>query len=32
LRVAMLIALVEYDDHDLILPLARSALIPLIGP
>ncbi len=27
----MLIALVDDDDHDLILPLARSALLPLIG-
>ncbi|TIU44264.1 MAG: IS110 family transposase [Mesorhizobium sp.] len=29
--VGMLIALVEEDDHDLIPPLARSALLPLIG-
>ncbi|MER9548371.1 IS110 family transposase [Mesorhizobium sp. M0322] len=28
--VGMLIALVEDDDHDLIPPLARSALLPLI--
>ncbi|ESZ01969.1 hypothetical protein X737_38780 [Mesorhizobium sp. L48C026A00] len=27
----MLIALVEDDDHDLISPLAQSALLPLIG-
>lgn len=27
----MLIALVEDDDHDLIPPLAQSALLPLIG-
>ncbi|MBB3657991.1 transposase [Rhizobium sp. BK650] len=27
----MLIALVDDDDHDLIPPLARSALLPLIG-
>ncbi|MET3753797.1 hypothetical protein ABID08_001140 [Rhizobium binae] len=26
-----LIALVDDDDHDLIPPLARSALLPLIG-
>jgi transposase len=29
--VGMLIASVVYDDHDLIPPLARSALLPLIG-
>ncbi|MBX4935262.1 IS110 family transposase [Rhizobium bangladeshense] len=29
--VGMLIALVDDDDHDLIPPLARSALLPLIG-
>ncbi len=29
--VGMLIALVDDDDHDLIPPLSRSALLPLIG-
>lgn len=29
--VGTLIALVEDDDHDLVPPLARSALLPLIG-
>lgn len=29
--VGMLIALLEDDDHDLISPLARAALLPLIG-
>ena len=29
--VGMLIALVEDDDHDLVPPLARFALLPLIG-
>lgn len=29
--VGMLTALVEDDDHDLIPPLAQSALLPLIG-
>ena len=29
--VGMLIALVEDDDHDLVPPLARLALLPLIG-